>query len=85
MINSGKWTEAESENRMQDLLKEISKDIPTEFDEKRVKREFRNLLDLMTRVQNPQKLFEKKYYFDEGLGQSLKDHVEELKATFPDL
>ena len=85
MINSGKWTEAESENRMQDLLKEISKDIPTEFDEKRVKREFRNLLDLMTRVQNPQKLFEKEYYFDEGLGQSLKDHVEELKATFPDL
>ncbi len=85
MISSGKWTEAESEDRMQDLLKEISKEVPTDYDEKRMKREFRNLLDLMTKVQNPQKLFEKEYHFDEGLGQSLKDHVEELKATFPDL
>jgi hypothetical protein len=32
MINSGKWTEAESEDKMQDMLKEISKDVPTEFD-----------------------------------------------------
>jgi hypothetical protein len=36
-------------------------------------------------VQNPQKLYEKEYYFDEGLGQSLKDHVDELKTTFADL
>ena len=85
MVSSGKWAEAESEDRMVKVLKEMTNDIPTEYDEKRVKREFRNLLDLMSRIQNPQKLFEKEYYFDEGLGQSLKDHVEELKATFPDL
>ena len=28
---------------------------------------------------------EKEYYFDEGLGESLKDHVEDLKSRFPEL
>ncbi len=50
-----------------------------------MKREFHKLLDLFQNIQNPQKLYEKEYYFDEGLGQSLKDHVEELKTTFPDV
>jgi hypothetical protein len=27
-------------------------------------------------------LFEKEYHFDEGLGQSLKDHVAEIKQNF---
>jgi hypothetical protein len=47
--------------------------------------EFRKMLELFQTIQNPEKLYEKEYYFDEGLGQSLKDHVDELKTTFPDL
>lgn len=28
---------------------------------------------------------EREYYFDEGLGQSLQEHVNELKKNFPDI
>jgi hypothetical protein len=28
---------------------------------------------------------EKEYYFDEGLGESLKDHVDDLKTRFPEI
>jgi len=30
-------------------------------------------------------MYEKEYYFDEGLGESLIDHVENIKSKFPDL
>ena len=67
------------------MVKEVRDDIPTEFDERRIHREFRGLVEVMSRIQNPQKFYEKEYHFDEGLGQSLKDHVDELKTNFPDL
>lgn len=85
MVQHGKWTEADSQRLMQEAVEEAGREAPTDFDEKKIKREFRNLHDLLSRVQNPQKLYEKEYYFDEGLGQSLKDHVDELKTTFADL
>ena len=28
---------------------------------------------------------EKEYYFDEGLGQTVQDHVNEVKKTYPDV
>ena len=30
-------------------------------------------------------MFEKEYIFDEGLGQSLKEHVESIKTNFPSI
>lgn len=30
-------------------------------------------------------MLEKEYYFDEGLGQSVEEHVNEIKRDFPDL
>ena len=85
MVIEGKCSENESEEKLQEMVQQACKDAPTEFDEKRMRREFRSIKDLFEMTQNPQKLFEKEYHFDEGLGQSLKDHVDELKATFPDL
>ncbi len=32
---------------------------------------------------NPERLLEKEYYFDETLGQSLDAHAAELKAKYP--
>ena len=32
---------------------------------------------------NPERLLEKEYYFDETLGQSLDSHATELKAKYP--
>ena len=34
---------------------------------------------------NPRRLLEKEYYFDEGLGESLQDHAKKIKQEHPDL
>jgi len=40
---------------------------------------------MLLTMQHPDKLFEKEYYFDEGLGESINDHVSNLKTEYPDL
>ena len=35
------------------------------------------------KLDNPERMYEKEYHFDEGLGQSLQDHTDELKEKFP--
>lgn len=34
-------------------------------------------------LRNSKQLMEREYYFDEGLGKSLNDHISELKEQFP--
>ena len=46
MIKDGKWTESESEQKMQEMIAKAYQDSPTDIDEKKMKREFRKLLDL---------------------------------------
>lgn len=36
-------------------------------------------------MDNPERIFDKEYHFDEGLGQSLNDHVIEIKTKFPEM
>ena len=33
-----------------------------------MKKMFNQMYDVLNKIQNPQKFFEKEYYFDEGLG-----------------
>ena len=46
-------------------------------------RDFKDMKRAMSEVAHPKMLFEKEYYFDEGLGESLKDHVEHIKTNYP--
>jgi len=39
----------------------------------------------MKAIDTPDKLFDKEYHFDEGMGQSLNEHVAELKENHPDM
>jgi len=43
------------------------------------------LHDAIMLMETPEKILEKEYHFDEGLGQSLDDHVEELKEKYPNV
>jgi len=42
-----------------------------------------DLYETYTQLDNPERLMEKEYHFDEGLGESLADHTSELKKNFP--
>ena len=50
MIKDGKWTESESEQKMQEMIAKAYQDAPTDIDEKKMKREFRKLLDLFQMI-----------------------------------
>lgn len=41
------------------------------------------MYETYTQLDNPERLMEKEYHFDEGLGESLADHTSELKKNFP--
>lgn len=36
-------------------------------------------------MRNPEELHEREYYFDEGFGVSIDDHVRELKKNIPNI
>lgn len=44
--------------------------------------EYKELFDM---IEHPKRIYEKEYYFDEGLGESLKEHVTSIKERFPDV
>ena len=46
-------------------------------------RDFASVVEAVKLMDSPERLFEKEYYFDERLGQSLDEYTEELKAKYP--
>jgi hypothetical protein len=58
---------------------------PTLAEEVKNRRKFMEMYNLVKNMQHPDKLYEKEYYFDEGLGMSLNEHIEKVKKDFPDL
>lgn len=87
MVLSGEWTEEESHSRIKSEVKEANKDAPEFLDYQKEYRDFTEIRDFLWMIQGSgdHKAFEKEYYFDEGLGESLKDHVDGIKNNFPNL
>lgn len=85
MILDGECTEEQSHEKISKMVEESKNEEASPLDNTDTHREFFELYNFFRKIQSPEKLFEKEYYFDEGLGQSLKDHIEELKSHFPDL
>lgn len=85
MVLNGECTEEQSHDKIAKMVEESQQDEVSPLDNSDTHKEFFELYNFFRKIQSPHKLFEKEYYFDEGLGQSLKEHVEELKTNFPDL
>ena len=83
MVIKGEWTEAESHVKIHDKLQEVVKQLPGPEAMRKINRFQDVIVDTMLRMETPEKLFEKEYHFDEGLGQTLDEHVKELKEKFP--
>lgn len=75
----GEWSEAESYALLQDKLNELYEKYPTKRAFERKKKEERELMARLAEARTPTTLFEREYYFDEGLGESLNDHIANLK------
>jgi hypothetical protein len=83
MVAKGEWTEEESANKLRECMAEISRNLPNSADVQRSIRNFNTMREFFSKIQGDHSLFEKEYIFDEGLGESLKDHVESIKNNFP--
>ena len=68
---------------MKELDLEAAKNAPVYNNDITDKADFIELLNFFKNIHSPQTFFDKEYYFDEGLGESLKDHVEDIKSRFP--
>lgn len=84
-VMSGKWTEEESEKKMKEVDAEGARMAPLYDNDQSLKNDFMEFYMFFKNIQNPETLYDKEYYFDEGLGESLKEHVEDLKTRFPDV
>jgi len=81
-VVKGEWSEAESYALLQDKLNELYEKYPTKRAFERKKKEERELMARLAEARTPTTLFEREYYFDEGLGESLNDHTANLKKQF---
>ena len=85
MVLQGQWTEDESVNRIQADLQQYQQTMPTEHECIKEERDLLETIDFLKKIRNPKEVFEKEYYFDEGLGQTLQEHVDSIKANFPNI
>lgn len=89
-VLSGKWTEEESHKLIEEEHRKEAQRLQEsrrEHDQElRARRETEAFMNALNNDEAGKKMrLEKEYYFDEGLGESLKDHVDDLKSRFPEL
>jgi hypothetical protein len=89
-VLSGEWTEEESHGKIKEFIaKQASEMLENQREHEQRIREYkaqREFLKILESDEEGKRMrLEKEYYFDEGLGESLKDHVEDLKRRFPEI
>lgn len=67
-VRAGEWTEAESEQKLHQWLQDASAKIPGPEQQKKERRVSEIVIDALSKMDTPETLLEKEYYFDEGLG-----------------
>ena len=85
MVIDKKWKESESKQKLVDKLKEEKAKMGTPEEEAKKWKQSLELLNYIKSSSHPEQLIEKEYIFDEGLGQSLKEHIDEIKTNFPEM
>ena len=85
MVQVGEWPEVESRQLLQHKLDQIQEEFPVQSKFAIQKRDNLNAYDQLMQLRNSTEVAEREYYFDEGLGQSLNEHIAELKQQFPNV
>ena len=81
-VKTGEWTEEESYFKLNEHLQEMHHKYPTE---RKVEIEKQHQMEqhaAYLKLRNSDTLPTREYYFDEGLGESLAEHVDSLKKRF---
>lgn len=81
-VMNGEWPEDQSYQLMQQELDKAQEMYPTPTKFKIEMREKSKMMHNLMNLRNSSQILEREYYFDEGLGESLNDHIEGLKKKF---
>lgn len=84
-VTSGEWREEESHEKIRELADEAIHHTPKRHRTKVDRQEIDAYLSAYHLLDNPERMLEREYHFDEGLGESLTEHCENLKKSFPGL
>ena len=82
-VVDGEWAEEDSHHLMQQQMDEINVKFPSKTKWNIHVREKRKAIQNLHTLRSSEALFEREYYFDEGLGESLNDHTSTLKKDYP--
>lgn len=82
-VITGEWTEAESRGKLANYLADLRDEYESAPSRRQQKREIDRFMQKMKLNQSQNNMVEKEYHFDEGVGVSLNEHVENLKKQFP--
>lgn len=82
-VITGEWTEAESRGKLANYLADLRDQCESVPSRRQQKREIDRFMQKMKLNQSQNNMVEKEYHFDEGVGVSLNEHVENLKKQFP--
>ncbi len=82
-VMSGEWPESQSHQLLQNWLDEEEEKWIVGKDPNQIVRDYRGYMAQMKANMSTDLLHEKEYHFDEGVGVSLDQHVEDLKDQYP--
>lgn len=74
-VLSGEWTEEESHQNIRNEVTDYYKKEPTTKERRRQQEDYLEAVEFYKAMDNPGRLYEKEYHFDETLGVSLQDHI----------
>lgn len=82
-VLQGEWTEADSHQHLRALTKQINNSTPTRRQQRLTSRINDYERVQSRKLRNPTEIHEREYYFAEGMGVSLEDHINSLKKNMP--
>ena len=85
MVMSGEVLEEDSHKKIQQLTEKFVEEDWDDIKYSKFMENYREMKTVFQTIQTPERIFEKEYTFDEGLGESLTEHVDRLKTDFPGL
>lgn len=84
MVLDGHCSEEQSHDEMRKIISDAM--AQTDLHKKyQNERKIRQAIEHFKQTSHPKKIYEKEYYFDEGLGETLEDHIKNITSNYPEI
>ncbi|CDW82520.1 UNKNOWN [Stylonychia lemnae] len=85
MIHQGEWTEENADQKLLEQIKKVQDQSKLKTNKRQSNEDLAEKLEKLQAILTSKQVLEKEYYFDEGLGESVNDHIQRIQAELPDI